>query len=360
MKKQSQNKNKKVNLDSEHRRTLSSFGESVKRKTTLNAQRVRLKIELSEETDSYCRGDLERKIKEVDAEINSIDKTKQEYYMKTGKMLYDYYVDNNKTVSTPVVTAAPGSLNTILSTSSSSNKPAIADKYIVALYPEHEIDINSINMSEMTCDCGGELTLNRSDGELLCQKCGGSYDDIIDSDTRVYKNIPPDVTYFAYKRLNHLKELLAQFQGKGNANISADDYVLIRAEIKKKNLDVNLLTPKQMRAILKKLGRPKLYDHAPQIIHKINGKQSLTLTRAQTRQIISMFTQMQEPYNQCKTTGRQNFLNYSYMLYKVFEMIGLKHFLHCFKMMKEEKVYKHDKVWKCMCAKLDWPFIRTI
>ena len=72
---------------------------------------------------------------------------------------------------------------------------------------------------------------------------------------------------------------LAQFQAKESTDIPDNIYEKILNEIKKQRLLNKSITPKQMRAILKKLNYNKYYEHVQHIINKVSGKPPPRMTR---------------------------------------------------------------------------------
>ena len=52
------------------------------------------------------------------------------------------------------------------------------------------------------------MTLIQSEGIYVCKKCGNTTNAIIDSDRPNYKEPPPDISHFSYKRINHFNEFL--------------------------------------------------------------------------------------------------------------------------------------------------------
>ena len=96
------------------------------------------------------------------------------------------------------------------------------------------------------------LSFGLIDSELVCENCGYTEDIIINTEKTSYKDPPREVSYFAYKRINHFNEWLAQFQAKESTEISDDIYKNIFDEIQKNmNLDIQKIKPKQMKGILK-------------------------------------------------------------------------------------------------------------
>ena len=66
----------------------------------------------------------------------------------------------------------------------------------------------------------------------VCPKCGTLEKLLVDSDKPSYKEPPREISYFAYKRINHFNEWLAQFQAKETTEIPQELYDQILIEIK--------------------------------------------------------------------------------------------------------------------------------
>ena len=77
---------------------------------------------------------------------------------------------------------------------------------------------------------------------------------IIDSSKPTNKEPPNEVSYTAYIRLNHFKEILSQFQAKETTEIPEEIYNKILIELKKERIEnMALLTKEKLREILKKI-----------------------------------------------------------------------------------------------------------
>lgn len=203
-----------------------------------------------------------------------------------------------------------------------------------------------------------ELILHLSDGYLICKSCGECHEILLDSDKPKYKDIIPDASAYAYKRINHLNEWLAQFQAKESTDISDDIYDKILIEVKKERLVGKRITPKKMRQILKKLGLNKYYEHTQHIINKITGIPPPKITREVEEKLRWMFKEMQEPFALYCPKHRKNFLNYAYTLHKCCELLELDDFLECFPLLKSpEKLKEQDIIWEKICKHLKWEFI---
>ena len=197
---------------------------------------------------------------------------------------------------------------------------------------------------------------------MVCQKCGDIEFTIIDSEKPSYKDPPPETSYFAYKRINHFNEWLAQFQAKETTDIPQTVIDKIFLEIKKERI-VNMadLTQNKVREYLKKLKLNKYYEHVPHIINRLNGLSPPVMDRETEEKLRIMFKEIQGPFMKVCPKERKNFLSYSYVLHKFVELLGLDEFLQCFPLLKSrEKLHQQDLIWKEICKDLKWEFIKSI
>jgi hypothetical protein len=369
-------------LETQHKLKLTELNEI---KRTIRVKRdelIKLETEYQVDTDTL-------EIDTLKGEIRSLSNTyitqASEYYKKAGVVLHEYFNKNLVDRTNSEQDTQEHNINVEGGSGSGSGqkhqslgmvsgfiknhknqigvtngKKSLMEQYMTTVSNDYELTIHELPEQD-TCEiCGFDMSDMRNDAEIVCVNCGHSEHLIIDSDRKSYKDSPPDMVYYAYKRMNHFNELMQQFQGKEN-NISADVYTAIRDDLDKKQFtQLDKLTPKFMRSILKKLNLSGYYSNIPHIIHKLNGKPILILTPEQDNQLRQMFTQLQEPFKDCCPTNRSNWPHYHYTFYKMFELLSLDQFLHCFPLLKNHKlVYKLDKIWKCMCTKLNWEFIQT-
>ena len=74
-----------------------------------------------------------------------------------------------------------------------------------------------------------------------------------------------------------------------------------------------------------------------------------------------MFDKIQEPFEKHCPKDRINFLSYSYVLHKFFQLLELDDYVRCFPLLKSRtKLRIQDEIWKKICEELDWEFIPTI
>jgi len=121
------------------------------------------------------------------------------------------------------------------------------------------------------------------------------------------------------------------------------------------------LTPKKLRDILKKLDKNKYYEHVPHIINRLNGLSPPTISRETEEELRRMFKEIEETFIKYCPKNRKNFLSYSYVLHKFFQLLELDEFLACFELLKSrEKLHQQDVIWKKICEELRWEFIPSV
>lgn len=210
--------------------------------------------------------------------------------------------------------------------------------------------------------CENEMHFSQNEAMLGCRECGYQDFILIDSEKPSYKDPPREISYFAYKKINHLNEWLAQFQAKETTEIPTEIFEQIQTELRKERIiDTMKLKPSKLREILKKLKLSKYYEHVAHIMNRLNGVQAPVLSREVEDKLRFMFREIQPSFIKHCPKGRSNFLSYSYVLYKFCQLLELDDFLPCFPLLKSrEKLYMQDKIWQCICDDMGWEFIKSI
>ena len=214
-----------------------------------------------------------------------------------------------------------------------------------------------------TCPiCDSEMHFSQNEALLGCSECGHQDFILIDSEKPSYKDPPREISYFAYKKINHLNEWLAQFQAKETTEIPQEIFEILQTELKKERIiDMSKLKPSKLREILKKLKLSKYYEHVAHIMNRLNGVQAPVLSREVEDKLRFMFREIQPSFIKHCPKGRSNFLSYSYVLYKFCQLLELDDFLPCFPLLKSrEKLYMQDKIWQLICEDMGWEFIKSI
>lgn len=151
-------------------------------------------------------------------------------------------------------------------------------------------------------------------------------------------------------------------QAKESTEIPDEVYNNIINELKKMKItNVNKITIQTIKQILKKLKYNQYYEHTPFIVSKITKRSPPVLNRNTEEKIKIMFKQIQEPFIKHCPSNRINFLSYSYVLHKIFQILEMNEYVHYFDLLKSrEKLRVQEEIWKKICAELDWPFYPSV
>jgi hypothetical protein len=247
-----------------------------------------------------------------------------------------------------------------------SNKATLFHEYLLLNDKEYISSKNKKNVIKY-CTCCKQIngsiekTLIQSEGIYVCQKCGEVEYIIIESEFPGHKDVLTEKPRYPYKKINHLIEKLNQFQSKETTNIPEEIYEKIQFEIKKRKYDIEQITPRFIKDILKKYRLTQYYEHTQYIYSKITKNPPPTLTREEEDQIKKMFKQIEEPFNKFRPAERSNFLNYSFVIHKLFILLKKDEHAKYFNLLKsKEKLKSQDKIWAKICAYLGWQFHPSI
>nr|QDY52221.1 poxvirus Late Transcription Factor VLTF3 like [Mimiviridae sp. ChoanoV1] len=325
-------------------------------------ENVDLKTLSNEDFD--CKHDLEDRIEIIYKEIKDLENNTEEneYLLKTANLLHEYYENDKKTSAPKKTQSNSKSVMDWLNKDAimKNSKKDVCDQYL-SLTEENFVK-NFETQGEICEKCSGEQVIHLTKGCMICKKCGDISYIVIDSDKPSYKDPPKEVCYFAYKRINHFNEWLAQFQAKETTDIPKELYDQILLEIKKERIEnMSKLTQGKIREILKKLKKNKYYEHVPHIMNKINGLPPPIMSRDTEEILRRMFKEIQIPFAKFCPKDRKNFLSYSYVLHKFVQLLDLDDFIDCFILLKSrEKLHQQDLIWEKICEYLKWEFIPSV
>jgi hypothetical protein len=374
------NKKSAVTLDTKHKEFINEFSKDENNRIPeLKAERLQLKEKLEEPNSSLTieqRLDIQDQVNEITNQIKTIKSKKKEYFLDNSKFIFDYF-ENKKNISNGISTAnacvESGKKSKILNSffkikkeDTEDIKSQLQNKNIVQKYlcniDDSFLDINSFIYQTDICGAckAGELIPLEDEGILVCNMCSRTISYLIENEKPSYKEPPKEVCFYAYKRINHFKEILSQFQGKETTQIPLDVIENIKLQIKKERIELSQITNIKTKEILKKLGYNKYYEHIPFIKDKLGIKPPVMSPELEET-LCNLFIELQSPYSKYCPDDRVNFLNYYYTAYKLCELLGEEHYLQHFPMLKDpEKRMEQDEIWKKICLDLDWEFIPTI
>lgn len=308
--------------------------------------------------------DIEDKIKETKLKMKKIKNSKKEYLLDNAKDVFNYFESKKNIGKTQSKSKRLNSFFKI--DNSNCNTEDDGTKNIVQSYLSRVnselINVNDFVIPINICDsCNkGELIPLEEEGILVCNNCSKSKKFLIENEKPSYKEPPKEVCFYAYKRINHFREILAQFQAKETTQIPESVIEDIKNQIKKERIEIKQITNTKAKEILKKLGYNKYYEHIP-FIKDIIGIKPPIMTPELEDTLCNLFMDIQAPYAKFCPEDRVNFLNYYYTVYKLCELLDQKQFLPFFPMLKDrEKRIEQDNIWKKICDELDWEFIPTI
>jgi len=308
--------------------------------------------------------EIKDKLKDLKIEIKNKKKAKKVYLLENSKYIFEYF-EKKKNVST-----GKSNKTTVLHSFFDKKKDVKLDvknddttninKYLININ-EKFLDINNYVVNYEKCNyCSGELISVEHEGLMICNKCGRQFQFLIEHEKPSYKEPPKEVCFYAYKRINHFREILAQFQAKETTQIPQEVLDNIKNQIKKERITLKHMSNKKAKDILKKLGYNKYYEHIPFIKDKLGIKPPVMSPELEDT-LCNLFMEIQKPYSNHCPDDRVNFLNYYYVLYKMCELLGEIQFLPFFPMLKDPvKRIEQDEIWKKICQELRWEFIPTI
>ena len=367
------NKKSSITLDGKHKEFLNEFSKDENdRIPDLQLEKYELKELLKKDTLTVEQQlEYQDKINEINETIKQTKGRKMEYFLDNSKFIFDYF-ENKKNISIGTTNNNISDKNKILnsffkikqddSANVNQNKTNnIVQKYLSNI-DDTFIDVNSFICQTDVCQIchKGELIPLEDEGLLICNACFRSIPYLIENEKPSYKEPPKEVCFYAYKRINHFKEILAQFQGKETTQIPIEVIENIKLQIKKERIDLSQISNNKTKEILKKLGYNKYYEHIPFIKDKLGIKPPIMSPELEDT-LCNLFVELQSPYSKYCPDDRVNFLNYYYTAYKLCELLGEAQYLEHFPMLKDrEKRIEQDSIWRKICEELDWEFIPTI
>ena len=319
--------------------------------------------------------DIQDKITQTKHQISELKKSKKTYLLENSKYIFNYF-EQKKDISEGGGRQNVSLLNQFFKIKSTNEDAANihSQKYSQSrhAYQNYWKNVNNelINFQDFVIPSDvfekchqGELIPQDEEGILICNntQCGAFITHIIDNAKPANKEPPNEVSYTAYIRLNHFKEILSQFQAKETTQIPDEVIEAIRARIKKERItDTKQLTYDKMRDILRKLNLNKYFEHI-QYINSIFGIKPPIMNEELHETLCVLFIEIQKPWALHCPANRTNFFNYTYTLYQLCVLLDQTQYLPYIILMKDvDKQREQDQIWKKVCQDLDWEFIPSI
>jgi len=268
------NKKSVVTIDTKHKEFLNEFSKDENKISDYKSEMLNLKNQLRVEDETLNieqKLDIQDKILELKENIKEKHYRKKDYFLDNSKYIFDYF-ENKKNISTGTnsqpITNKSNAVNNFFKIKEDNKINVIQKdsntvlKYLANVSDEF-LDINNFVYQTDICQfCHkGELIPLEEEGILICNICSRSIPYLIENEKPSYKEPPKEVCFYAYKRINHFKEILAQFQGKETTQIPQDVIENIKLQIKKERIELAQITNAKTKEILKKLGYNKYYEN---------------------------------------------------------------------------------------------------
>jgi hypothetical protein len=343
----------------------------------LESEKEKLRNEVAglKPTDIDRFMEIKDNLKEINSAIKKHKREKNSYFLENSQYVFNYFEEKQKinigsnNQSTTVINSFFKIKANNRESSNLQDQKYNASKQMYKNYWKN-VNEEKINTTDyvLLCDicifCNeGEFIAQEDEGILICnnKSCGKFITHITDGNKPSNKEPPNEVSYTAYIRLNHFKEILAQFQAKETTQIPDEVIEAIRNRIKKERITDKLqLNYGKMREILRKLGLNKYFEHI-QYINSIFGIKPPLMNQELHETLCVLFIEIQKPWAIHCPPNRTNFFNYTYTLYQLCVLLDQDQYLPFIPMMKDrEKQLEQDMIWKEVCKTLDWEFFPTV
>ncbi len=178
----------------------------------------------------------------LEIKYNEINIDEMDYYDNAGDLISDYYEMRDKVE--PVVKESKNILEFLCNKKDKqiinneikiANKANLFEKYCQRIDGIRIVKDNGSNRIKYCIECNIEKILDMSESAYICPCCGDSEMIILDEDRQIKD-------YSPYKRLNHFREWLNQFQAKQSPDIPEQLFIDIVKELNKNRItDLSIL-----------------------------------------------------------------------------------------------------------------------
>ena len=220
--------------------------------------------------------------------------------------------------------------------------------------------------SEFTCDeCSGDLVFDHRTGTTACRFCGvsrvgglglGVQQTFADSQASSRTAAP-------YERLSHFKEFIARLEGSERTEIPQVVIHTLLQQCLMHRIDP-LKEPERVtytfvRTALQRTGYCMFFENSAQLISLLTKRPPRRFLEEEKQQLTAIFREIQAPFEKHKGK-RKNFLSYSFTLYKICELLGMREVLPFLPLLKApSNLLAADILWQKICQDLKYEFVRT-
>jgi hypothetical protein len=207
--------------------------------------------------------------------------------------------------------------------------------------------------------CNMRTIYNSRDATVSCVGCANS-DNYNAVDTSYREGVSIHSVYL-YKQINHFKDHLKRVCGTESTLIAPDIIEVIKQELRKQYKNLSMITPEDIRRVLKKKKLTKLYNHRNRIYKIVSGNATAQITPEQECELCHLFEIILPVWNDIRPPGRSSFLRYEYILQKLCLLLGYDDIAKYFKLLKSrEKLVWQDEKWELICKRLNFDYTPSL
>jgi hypothetical protein len=214
------------------------------------------------------------------------------------------------------------------------------------------------NSCTVCSNCGTEDFIYQSN-MMVCVSCGNQTEsDCNDSVNFKETNNKSNVQKYKYSRITHFTDTLNQYQCIQTKVISDRVYKSLEEWFERNRLDIKKSTRDLMRKALGETKNSKHYEDLNLIYNYYTGIKTPDIN-AIREDLIADFTAILDVYDTLEEqVDRVNFLNVQYVLFQLLKRHKIEQSINAeFEILKtKDRLKLHDKIYKLICAKLDWTF----
>lgn len=239
-----------------------------------------------------------------------------------------------------------------------SRRASILDEYLTEMNKAPPKVAMSARDECPRCDRKNKLLLCSAKSIMNCPECGYSVSYLDATSTSTSFDDIVEFSQYSYKRVTHYMMWLSLVQGKEAHRVPDDILQQVMADLYERYhiTDKKDITQKHVRESLRKLRLRKAYDHVTQITSRISGVRPPRIPPETEELLKNMFLQMQPAFAKHAPKSRTNFLSYSYVLYRSFQILNLPHMCQNLSLLKgRDKLEANDTIFRKMCCTLGWP-----
>ena len=162
------------------------------------------------------------------------------------------------------------------------------------------------------------------EGMFVCLKCGQFMFPLVNTfiqDEKIYDSFNNPSVYI---RLSHFKDTLLQLQGKQTKRIPEDKFKIIKDQfVPQPSVTSNI---EVMKSLLKKLKFNKYIKITNNILTNLGIINPPVISDELEQVLCLKFTDLEENFCKLEENVRKNMLPLNFLLFKMFQELGLKHY----------------------------------